>query len=136
MAKPQPPSPKETEQLAEQLADMIVEKTDPSADKTLRLVDAIIKKFGSLEAFYEQVYKLLTKEQIEKLGYLLDSAVTRKKKEKLNLASIINSKTFERIIQNFKSAGVGIPVQADHAAPLTPTHAGTSVSTTDKKRGR
>ena len=134
---PSPPSEDEIKNLVEQLAEAISGQADQNADKTIRLVEAITEVFGSMEAFYEQVYQYLSKEQKAILGKLLDEAVEHKKKRNLNLAAVMNSKAFERIIESFRHAGAGMMTDADHSAPISPAQYGVpATNKPDKDRGR
>ena len=121
------------EEIAEKLADEIIENTDVKLDKTQRLINAIANLFGSLENFYKEFYQDLSSIELENFGKLVDAEVERKKSQRLNLASIINGKIFEKIIGNFKKAQTGTMSDADHAAPIRPSSVDTAW---DEDKGR
>lgn len=113
-------SRKETEQVAELLADHIIQAGQATKDNTQCLIGAINAMYGSLEMFYEQFYQKLNSQTLQEFGQLVDQAVQQKKHAQSNFASIINSDIFKKIIRNFSQVKTSLAGDANHALPISP----------------
>lgn len=111
---------KQTEEVAELLADQIIHKGEVTQDETQCLIAAINAMYGSLEMFYEDFYQYLDSVSLAEFGQLVDQAVQQKKKSRENFAAIINSEMFQKIVRNFSKVRTSIAGEANHAAPILP----------------